>query len=147
MNATMIARVAKGCALFGFFLPWALVSCSGQPIASMSGFSLAMGDLPIKNPMNGAMQHQHTSPNLFLLLALVAIVVGLVASLGPDWLKKGAKGPAWALLIGAAAAAALSLLGIMTLYGARDQEIAKAQGANQVAGGVASLVQVNTQYG
>ena len=146
MNATLIARIGKVCALVGFFLPWALVSCSGQPIATMSGFALAIGDVPIRNPVNGAIQDQHSSSNIFLVLALLAIVVGLAASFAPEWSTK-AKNAAWALLVGAVSAAALSLIGIMTLYGARDEEIAKAQASNQFAGGVASLVQINTQYG
>jgi hypothetical protein len=148
MNGTAIARIAKICALVGFFLPWALVSCSGQPIASASGLSLAMGDMPFKNPMNGVIEHQHTSPNLFLLLAMVAIVGGLALSFGAKEQLQNSKQTARALLIGAGAAAVLSVLGMMTLYSGRDQAIAKAQSSNQFAGGVAAgMIQVKTQFG
>ena len=33
MNTIVIGRIAKFVALFGFFLPWAVFSCSGQEFA------------------------------------------------------------------------------------------------------------------
>ena len=152
MNGIVIARIAKVCALLGFLLPWAVVSCSGQPVASISGLSMAMGDMAIKNPMNGVMEHQHTSPNIFLLLALVAIAGALALSFrsrdqedqsGPDDRKQTAR----TLCIGASAAAVLSVIGLMIVFSGRDQAIAKAQGSNQFAGGMAGVVQIHTRYG
>ncbi len=146
MNVTVIVRVAKICALLGFFLPWALVSCSGQTIASVSGMSLAMGDMAVHNPVNGTIVHQHSSPNLFLLLALVALVAGLAFSFGANDRQDPRRTPR-IQLISAGAALALCLLGIMTLYSGRDQAIAKIESDNQLAAGVASMVDVKTQFG
>jgi hypothetical protein len=66
-----VARIAKLVALLGFFLPWVLVSCSGEPIGRLSGIDLATG---------GAGQHPHGQPNLWVVVSLAAVIAGLVAS-------------------------------------------------------------------
>ena len=38
-----LARIAALVAIFGFFLPWAEVSCSGQPLAHETGIQLITG--------------------------------------------------------------------------------------------------------
>jgi hypothetical protein len=141
MNGTAIARIAKVCALLGFFMPWAMVSCSGQPISSRSGISLAMGETTTTNPVSGAMEHAHLSPNLWLILALVAIVGGLALS----FMGRPPKQTARILLVSALVAAALSVVGVSSFFASRGQEIAKAQTEN--AGDVAGLIQIRTRYG
>jgi hypothetical protein len=152
MGGIGVARIAKVCALFGFFLPWVLVSCSTQPVASISGLSLAMGDMAAKNPVTGTIEHQHTSPNLFLLLSLLAIAGALALSFrGKDPAggspAQDVKQTARTLCIGAAVAAVLSVIGLMTVYSERDQAIAKAQAQNQFGGGMAGVIQIHTRYG
>ena len=75
-----IARIALLVALFGFVLPWVLVSCSGQPLGHFSGLELALG-ASVRNPATGAIQH-HGGDLLAatsLAAAIAGIVVGLVA--------------------------------------------------------------------
>ena len=59
-------------AMLFFFLPWVLVSCSGNSLGSVSGWELAAG-------MDIGGQHVDGSPALFLLLllALAALVVAV----------------------------------------------------------------------
>ncbi|HZZ36600.1 MAG TPA: hypothetical protein VFE03_12810, partial [Caulobacteraceae bacterium] len=42
-SALTVARLAALVAIFGFFLPWAEVSCSGQPLAHETGIELITG--------------------------------------------------------------------------------------------------------
>jgi hypothetical protein len=42
-SALTLARLAALVAIFGFFLPWAEVSCSGQPLAHETGIQLITG--------------------------------------------------------------------------------------------------------
>ena len=75
-----IARIALLVALFGFVLPWVLVSCSGQPLGHFSGLELALG-ASARNPATGAIQH-HGGDLLAatsLAAAIAGIVVGFVA--------------------------------------------------------------------
>jgi hypothetical protein len=71
MTGLNVARVAKLVALLGFFLPWVLVSCSGEPIGRLTGIELATG---------GAGQSPHGPPNLWVVVSLAAVIAGLVAS-------------------------------------------------------------------
>jgi hypothetical protein len=75
-----IARIALLVALFGFVLPWVLVSCSGQPLGHFSGLELALG-ASVRNPATGAVQHQNGDllAATSLAAAIAGIVVGLVA--------------------------------------------------------------------
>jgi len=63
-----IIGAASGVVIICFFLPWILVSCEGQPVASLSGWQLAVGtnvqntlQSPPTPPIEG-------SPVLFLVL-------------------------------------------------------------------------------
>jgi hypothetical protein len=74
ITALNVARVAKLIALLGFVFPWVLVSCSGEPIARVTGIDLATGGLTAHD--SGGLH-----PNLWVMLALAAVIAGIVASL------------------------------------------------------------------
>lgn len=85
----LLARIAKLAALFAFFLPWVLVSCSGNEIAHGSGWQLMTGHLEPSQQING-LQTQFGSddsqrsldearPEIFAIAAFAAIVLGLLA--------------------------------------------------------------------
>ncbi|MES1156657.1 MAG: hypothetical protein ABUL73_02650 [Alphaproteobacteria bacterium] len=89
INLNTLARIAKLVALLGFFLPWVLVSCSGNEIAHGSGIDMMTGHLQ-PNPQLAQMQGggdaqstEHVSkgaPEIFAILAFALIVIGLVGS-------------------------------------------------------------------
>ncbi|MGH7025175.1 MAG: hypothetical protein ACREEB_16530 [Caulobacteraceae bacterium] len=97
MNFIALARAAKVCALVGFILPWVVVSCSGAAARSDTGLSLARG---------------HPDPNWWIILALAAIVGGLIFSFYPKDTAIKARN----LLIAAVAAALLILAGVAKAY-------------------------------
>ncbi len=80
MNFGAMARIAKIVAVVGFFLPWVLVSCSNQTLFSATGVDLAMGSVNIHNPMNGAVEHHNGHADVPILLAMMAIAIGLVGT-------------------------------------------------------------------
>jgi hypothetical protein len=104
MTALRVARVAALIALLGFAFPWVLVSCGGEPVGRLSGFDLATGGL------NGAPGVEHGHPNLWVALALAALVVGLVASLA----VRG-RGAVLALLAAAVVGLVASAIGLSTI--------------------------------
>ena len=79
MTGLNLARVAKLFALFGFALPWVLVSCAGEPLGRLTGIDLATGSLIIQNSA-AAPQYLHGHPNLWVALSLVAVIIGIVLS-------------------------------------------------------------------
>jgi hypothetical protein len=91
MTGVNVARLAKLIALFGFFLPWVLVSCSGEPIGRLSGIDLATG--------GGAAQG--AGPNLGVMVSLAAVIGGLLAS----FMMKGRQA-----IVGMLAAAVVALI-------------------------------------
>jgi hypothetical protein len=80
MDSVGFARIAKIVAGLGFFLPWLTVSCSGQPIATATGFNLAVGQLSFRNPVNGAIENHSGSANVLLIIGFGVIVGGLIFS-------------------------------------------------------------------
>lgn len=60
-----------------FFLPWVLVSCGGQPVATLSGWQLAAGGT-IKTAY-GSSPIPGSAPELFLVLLAALGCIGLVA--------------------------------------------------------------------
>jgi hypothetical protein len=52
VDFNLIARIAKLVALFAFFLPWILVSCSGNEIAHGSGWDMMVGHLHPSDQIN-----------------------------------------------------------------------------------------------
>lgn len=71
-------KFPKGIALAAFLLPWMTVSCSSQRLFTASGWNLVTGKMSFTNPMTGETQAQGGQLNIWLALALVAIVIGLV---------------------------------------------------------------------
>lgn len=66
-----ISGISSFAAIVGFFLPWILVSCSGQQIASLSGYQLSRGGIVptaygMSDPIPG-------KPKMFVILGAVGI--------------------------------------------------------------------------
>src|SRR5689334_13618845 len=116
VNFNLIARIAKLVALLAFFLPWILVSCSGNEIAHGSGWDMMVGHLHPSDQINGLQaqfgnehsqqQMDRPAPEIFAIAAFAVIALGLLASFA---LKR--RGAAGVML-------ATSLLGIGLCFGA-----------------------------
>ena len=115
-NFNTLARVAKLAALLCFFLPWILVSCSGNEIAHGSGWDMMVGHLHPSDQINGMQAqfgNEHSqremdrpAPEIFAIAAFAVIALGLALSFA---LKR--RGAAIAML-------ASSALGIALCFGA-----------------------------
>ena len=136
-SALNLARIAALVAIFGFFLPWAEVSCSGQPLAHETGIQLITG---------GAGTAAPTHHDLWVAMSLALVGVGLAGCL----LARGRRA-AVILTAAALAAAVASLIGV-------SQEVPSAEIQAQLAagpsGGDASarqaageLVRIKLEYG
>jgi hypothetical protein len=75
-------KITKGIALIAFILPWMTVSCAGQKLMSATGAGLAFGSFTSFVPM-GRAGSGSPSINIWLIIALAAVVGGLIASFGP----------------------------------------------------------------
>jgi len=117
-NAFTLARLAALVAIFGFFLPWAEVSCSGQPLAHETGIQLITG---VGGGAGAAAVPAHH--DIWVAMSLGVIVLGLVGCL----LVRGQRA-AVVLMATALAAAAASLIGI-------SQEVPSADVQAQLAAG------------
>jgi hypothetical protein len=142
-----IARVAMLVALFGFILPWVMVSCSGQPIAHLSGLDLATGGVTVRNPSTGALQHQRGAPNLWIGLTLAAVLAGAIVG----FVLK-AKAAVVGVLAAALIALAASVIGVLGITRsvqdeAQRQQQLTAAGQQPVDPSVAALFRVELQYG
>ena len=84
----LLARSAKAVALLAFVLPWATISCAGQPLASFSGLDLALGTVTVRNPESAVPQTHSGSPELLVLLAAAAI--GFAIAAGFLWPRRKA---------------------------------------------------------
>ena len=158
INFNLIARVAKIVALLAFFLPWILVSCSGNEIAHGSGWDMMVGRLQPSDQIHGLQaqfgnehsQHEmdRPAPEIFAILAFVVIALGLLASLA---MKQRAA---------AGVMLASSLLGIALCFGAFEHikselnnqvEHAARKRHNQLgidlSGSVESAVRIEKQEG
>jgi hypothetical protein len=113
-SALNLARLAALVAIFGFFLPWAEVSCSGQPLAHETGIELITGgaDAP-------------THHDLWVAASFGLIVLGLAGCL----VVRGRRA-AVILTAAALAAAVASLIGV-------SQEVPSAEAQAQLAAGPA----------
>jgi|HubBroStandDraft_6_1064221.scaffolds.fasta_scaffold1219861_1 hypothetical protein len=128
-SALNVARLAALIAIFGFFLPWAEVSCSGQPLEHDSGVQLITG--------GGAAPAHH---DLWVAASLALVVLGLAGGM----LLRG-QGAALILAAGALAAALTSLIGV-------SQEVPNAEVQAQLAGGPSAqtsgaVVSAKLEYG
>lgn len=80
-------KACKGAALVAFLLPWMTVSCSSTELLRASGLDLAIGK-PRLTPQLAQLAGERAArgdahPNLWLILALILIVVGLVFAFRP----------------------------------------------------------------
>lgn len=73
-------KIPKGIALAAFFLPWVTVSCSERKLISASGWQLATGRVSF---LDETVQAHGNHPDLWIALALLAAIAGLVLSFGP----------------------------------------------------------------
>jgi len=83
MSVNLFARLAKLVALFGFVLPWMVVSCSGTEIMSATGIQLITGDPQLAGPLANAPANEqpNTDPSVWVIAAAGAAVLGLALSL------------------------------------------------------------------
>jgi hypothetical protein len=89
-NFNTLARFAKLAALLCFFLPWILVSCSGNEIAHGSGWDMMVGHLHPSDQINGLQSqfgNEHSqremnrpAPEIFAIAAFAVIILGLALS-------------------------------------------------------------------
>jgi hypothetical protein len=115
-SALTLARLAAVVAIFGFFLPWAEVSCSGQALTHASGIQLITGNV------GGAGAGGPAHHDLWVAAALALIVLGLAGGLFAG------RRAALILMAAALAAAIASLIGV-------SQEVPNAEAQAQIAGG------------
>ncbi len=111
-----LARLAALIAIFGFFLPWAEVSCSGQPLAHETGVQFITG-------AGGAGAAAAAHHDLWVAASAGLIVLGLVGCL----VLRGRRA-AVILMAAALAAAVASLIGV-------SQEVPSAEVQAQLAAG------------
>ena len=116
-SALTLARLAAAVAIFGFFLPWAEVSCSGQALTHASGIQLITGDV------GGAGAGVPAHHDLWVAASLGLIILGLAGGL----FGRGRRA-AMILMAAALAAAIASLIGV-------SQEVPNAEAQAQIAGG------------
>ncbi len=142
VSLTNLARIAKIIAVVGFVLPWLAVSCSGHRMLTASGLSLAMGEMTITNPLNGADRHIHGHPNWWLAAAGVVIVLGLVLGL----VLRGRQA-AQVLLAASIAGAALSAAGLWSVYERRSHDVAAFEAEALGVGQPGGVTRFDTLYG
>lgn len=133
-------RIPKGIALLAFILPWMTVSCSNQKIAEASGFGLAFGRISAMGQTAGP--GDGAAMNIWLILALLAIVGGLVLLF--------IKGREAAKLVLGTSAAALVLILVGTRQYSKDAilaEAAKNGSENGMDQAALALIQVNWHLG
>jgi hypothetical protein len=114
-SSLTLARLAALVAIFGFFLPWAEVSCSGQPLAHETGIQLITGGAG----GTGAPVHH----DLWVAASLGFIVLGLAGSL-----LARSRRAAVILMAAAFAGAVAGLIGV-------SQEVPSAEAQAQLAAG------------
>ena len=120
MTSTLnLARLAAVVSIFGFFLPWAEVSCSGQALVHATGIELVTGGA------GGAGATAPAHHDLWVAAAFGLIVLGLAGCL----LVRGRRA-AVILMAAALAAAVASLIGV-------SEEVPSAEAQAQLAAGPA----------
>lgn len=157
-NFNTLARVAKLVALLCFFLPWILVSCSGNELVHGSGWDMMVGHLQPSDQINGLQDqfgNEHTqqqmdkpAPEIFVIAAFAVIALGLALSFA---LRK--RGAAMVML-------ATSLLGIVLSFGAfahiksqMDDQVQRAERKQHnslnidLGGSVDGMVRIEKQEG
>jgi len=136
-----LARTAKLVALLGFLFPWVLVSCSGKPIAHLTGMDLATGGLTMPAVGKAAVQSGH--PNLWVVLSLAAVVAGILASFAM-------RGRQAIVVMAACAIVALaaSAIGVSSVVSSgRAEALPSPRASNPSLGQSSGLARVDLQYG
>jgi hypothetical protein len=153
MTWTAFVRGAKLVALIGFALPWLVLSCSNQEIATVSGVDLAVGRIEVTNPLTGEVERQEIDQSMPVIFAVAAIVAGLAAS----FLERRRIGAALTLATSLLAAAA-SFQAITSIREApqqafdREMRQAEQEGrssplAEQLGADVLGMIEVEEQPG
>ena len=137
-SALNLARLAAVVAIFGFFLPWAEVSCSGQPLAHETGIQLITGGAGTAAPGHH---------DLWVAAAFGFVILGLAGGL----IARGRRA-AVILTAAALAAAAASLIELASQEvpsaGVQAQLIAGPSGGDASARQAASeLIRARLEYG
>ena len=130
-------KIPKGIALAAFFLPWVTVSCSQRKLISASGWQLATGRVSF---FGDAAQANNNHPNLYIVLALIAVIAGLVLSFGPAR-------RALSTLVTSLVALLFIWLGTRGLTGQSIAERAAEQRHETLDEAVASVIRVEWQWG
>jgi hypothetical protein len=136
-----IARAAKIVAIVGFLLPWVTYSCAGQPVATLSGVDLAIGQFALRDPANGAIEHQSSAPNIWLILALITIALGLAVG----FLVNGSN-TVRLMLASSLGAFALSIAGMVAAHD-RDQPQASTSSGQKFDQAAIAGVGIDNRYG
>jgi hypothetical protein len=139
-SALNLARLAALVAIFGFFLPWAEVSCSGQPLAHETGIAFITGGA------RGAGAVGPAHHDLWIAASFGLIVLGLAGCL----IARGRRA-AVVLMATALAAAVASLIGVSQEVGSAEVQAQLAAGpsggdaSKQKAAG--ALISTGLEYG
>jgi len=143
IDSTLVwARIGKGVALVGFLLPWVTVSCSGSPLATMSGMDMAVGRMQLTNPMTGVVQARNVDPSWWVIAALAVAVAALIVSF---LLRPKAAGAV--LAAGALTAGALGAGALQGTTQAAHKELAEQRSDNEFGAIAASAITVQRRYG
>ncbi len=130
-------RLAILVAILGFFLPWAEVSCSGQPVVHATGIQLITGGA---GGIGGGVHVRH---DLWVALSLGLTVLGLAGGL----LVRGRRGAA-TLAAAALAAAVTSLIGVSQEVPSGEVRAQLAAGpSGDASGSAGELVGARLEYG
>lgn len=139
-----VARIAKIVALLAFFMPWAVVSCSGQEVLSMTGVDLVSGHVEAQG------QTQNIGLNFFIIIGVIAIVLGLLTSFA-DNEESEKKGAASRTAVLALVAAGFIFGGMLWFKDSLRREAREARNSNsyerQMGGSVAAMLKIEEQAG
>ena len=129
-----LARVAALVAIFGFFLPWAEFSCSGQPLIHETGIQLITG--------TGAGAAARAPHNFWVAASLGLIVVGLAGCL----FARGRRA-AVILIATALAAAAASLIGVSQEVPSAQAQLAAGPSGGDASEAGGAFIRASLEYG
>jgi hypothetical protein len=153
MHWAWLVRTAKLVALIGFLLPWVVVSCGNQEIASVSAVDLGVGRIEARNPLTGEAESQAIDRSIPIIIAAVAVLAGLALSF-----VNGRRLAAGLTLASSIVAIAASFHAVQSLKEAPqqafDQEIRKAERegrsnplAEQLGNDALGVIRVEEQSG
>jgi hypothetical protein len=134
MTSTLnLARLAALVAIFGFFLPWAEVSCSGQPLAHETGIQLIIGGAGTVAPAHH---------DLWVAASLGLVAVGLAGCL----LARGRRA-AVILIAASLAAATASLIGVAQAVPSAQAQLAAGPAGGDASGAGGAFLRASLEYG